>query len=65
MRSPMRQSCAPVCFASLLLTLLVAGCGPAVREDRSINFAGDGSAVGFHALPPLDESRLVELTLNR
>jgi hypothetical protein len=31
----------------LLTMLLAAGCGPAVREDRSILFTSDGKQVAF------------------
>jgi WD40 repeat protein len=42
MRLAFQRSCAPVC----LLLCLLAGCQP-VREDRSINWSGDGKSVSF------------------
>jgi Tol biopolymer transport system component len=43
MRRFLRGGYAPV----VALAVVIAGCGQPVREDRSINWSGDGKAVGF------------------
>src|SRR5262245_71737 len=51
MRSALRSSYAPLGGAVMVLSLLVAGCGQPVREDRTITFAPQGDAVGFQHGP--------------
>ena len=47
MNAPLRRFCALACFCLTILSFLVAGCGQPVREDRSINWSGEGQSVGF------------------
>ena len=47
MPSTLGRLCAPIWIDALIFSLILAGCGQPVREDRSINWSREGESVGF------------------